>query len=270
MTGVQTCALPISGEPVLLQDKRDYVLTLTLNRPRVGNSLSLELIRTMQRAFDAAAEDESVRVIVIAAHGPTFCAGHDLKEGTANNNATFSKRITTACAKLMQTIVAQPQPVIAKVQGVATAAGCQLVASCDLAVAADTARFATPGVNIGLWCCLPMVPVSRAIAPKHALQMLLTGKLYDSATALRFGLVNEVVSAADLDRSVAELAGGIADKSPYTIALGKRAFYRQLNMDLAGAYEFAGEVAVRNRLAEDAQEGINAFLEKRKPQWKGR
>ncbi|MDB5812536.1 MAG: enoyl-CoA hydratase [Betaproteobacteria bacterium] len=266
----QSAIKSASAGPVLLTAKRDYVLTLTLNRPNVGNSLSLELIETLQQAFDAAAADETVRVIVIAAGGPIFCAGHDLKEGIANNNAEFSKKITTACAKLMQTMVAQPQPVIAKVQGVATAAGCQLVATCDLAVAADTARFATPGVNIGLWCCLPMVPVSRAMAPKHAMQMLLTGKLVDAQAALRFGLVNDVVPAAELDRAVDELAAGIADKSPFTMALGKQAFYRQLDLDLASAYEYAGKAAVRNRLAEDAEEGINAFLEKRKPQWKGR
>lgn len=259
-----------ASEQILLKSERDHVLTLTLNRPKAGNSLSLGLIGELQRALDAVAEDDGVRAIVIGANGAIFCSGHDLKEGLANNTPSFTKKLTAACADLMQTMVNQPQPVIAKVQGVATAAGCQLVATCDLAVAADSARFATPGVNIGLWCSLPMVAVSRAVAPKHALQMLLTGRLINAQTALRFGLVNEVVPSDELDHVVYALAAEIAAKSPYTVALGKRAFYRQLEFDLAGAYEYASELAVRNKMAEDAQEGISAFLEKRKPQWRGR
>lgn len=266
----QLSAEQTHSEQILLKRTHDHILTLTLNRPQAGNSLSRGLIEELQCALDSAAEDDNVRAIVICANGSIFCSGHDLKEGLVNNTSAFTRDLTTACARLMQTMINQPQPIIAKVQGVATAAGCQLVATCDLAVAADSARFATPGVNIGLWCALPMVAVSRAVAPKHALQMLLTGRMIDAQTALRFGLVNEVVPATDLDAAVNELAAGIADKSPYTVALGKRAFYKQIGFDLAGAYEYASEIAVRNKTAEDAQEGIKAFLEKRKPQWKGR
>lgn len=266
----QLVAEQAHAEQILLTSTHDYVLTLTLNRPKAGNSLSLGLIHELQDTLGSVAKDQNVRAIVICASGSIFCSGHDLKEGLANNTSAFTKELTTACAHLMQTMINQPQPIIAKVQGVATAAGCQLVATCDLAVAADNARFATPGVNIGLWCALPMVAVSRAVAPKHALQMLLTGRMIDAQTALRFGLVNDVVPAADLDTAVDELASDIAGKSPYTIALGKRAFYNQLRFDVASAYEYATEIAVRNKTAEDAQEGIKAFLEKRKPQWKGR
>jgi len=255
---------------ILLRSQRGSVLTLTLNRPRSGNSLSRALIAELQSAFTAANEDDAVNAIVIAANGRTFCSGHDLREHVEKDNPRFAKELTAACARLMLTIVDQRQPVIAKVQGVATAAGCQLVATCDLAIASEEARFGTPGVNIGLWCSQPMVAVSRAVSRKHAMQMLLTGRLVDAQTGLRFGLINDVVPAAELDRAVDALAEDIASKSRHTVALGKRAFYRQLQFDLAGAYEYAGELAVRNRSAEDAHEGIQAFLEKRVPVWKGR
>ena len=258
-------------DSILLRATRGPVLTLTLNRPDAGNSLSTAMIAALQAALDDAIADDRVHVVVIdAAGGKIFCAGHDLKEFQSNPDPSFPKKVAAQCSRMMQTIVACPKPVIAKVRGIATAAGAQLVAACDLAVAADTARFATPGVNIGLWCLTPMVAISRTIAPKHALQMLLTGKLHDAQTALRFGLINDAVPAESLDAAVAELADGIASKSPFTVGLGKQAFYRQLGMDLASAYDYTSEVVVRNMLAEDAKEGIAAFTEKRAPVWKGR
>jgi len=229
------------------------------------------MIEALQRALATAGEDEGVNVVVIEAAGEkVFCAGHDLKEFLDNNSPKFSKTIASECSRMMQTIVALPKPVIAKVAGVATAAGCQLVAACDLAVAADTSRFATPGVNIGLWCSTPMVALSRAIAPKHTMQMLLTGRMIDAETALRFGLVNETVPRDRLDARTRELAQEIASKSQYTVALGKAAFYRQLGLDLASAYDYASEVVVRNMMAEDAAEGISAFVQRRQPVWKNR
>lgn len=255
----------------VLTEQTGAILRLTLNRPAVGNSLSTAVIGRLQAIFDAAADDRSINVIVLdGAGGKVFCAGHDLRELQANNAPDFPKRLATACNRMMQTILALPQPVIAKVRGVATAAGCQLVATCDLAVAASDARFATPGVNIGTWCSTPMVALSRAVHRKHAMQILLTGRLHDAETAFRMGLVNEVVPPAELDAAVDRLAEEIASKSPYAIALGKKAFYRQLEFDVAGAYEYASELTVRNGAAADAKEGVAAFLEKRAPRWTGR
>jgi enoyl-CoA hydratase/carnithine racemase len=212
-----------------------------------------------------------VHVVVLeAAGGRVFCAGHDLREVLSRNSPAFSKEMATRCSRMMQAIVAHPRPVIAKVRGVATAAGLQLVASADLAYAARGARFATPGVNIGLWCLTPMVALGRAVARKHAMQMLLSGRLFDADHAFRIGLVNEVVGESELDATVAAAAAEIAGKSTFTVALGKQAFYRQLDMDLGNAYEYAGELVVRNMLAEDAAEGIGAFVEKRAPKWSGR
>lgn len=260
-----------SERPLLLRSHQGAVLTLTLNRPEAGNSLSTDMIAALQEALDDAAADERVHVVVLAATGgKTFCAGHDLKELLAKNSPAFSKSMATKCSRMMQTIVHLPKPVIAKVSGVATAAGAQLVASCDLAIATDNARFATPGVNIGLWCLTPMVAISRTIASKHAMQMLLTGRMIDAETAVRFGLINNAVPADQLDATVDALAAEIAGKSPFTVALGKQAFNRQLGLDLASAYDYASEVVVRNMLAEDAAEGIAAFVEKRPPIWKGR
>jgi enoyl-CoA hydratase/carnithine racemase len=260
-----------AGETVLGRTRSGAVLTLTLNRPRSGNALSLALIDALQQALDASASDPDVHVVVIEAAGDrVFCAGHDLAELLEHNSPAFSKELASRCSKMMQSIVGHPRPVIAKVRGVATAAGLQLVASCDLAYAARSARFATPGVNIGLWCLTPMVALSRAVHRKHAMQLLLTGRLHDAEHALRIGLVNEIVDDAALDDAVASVAKEIADKSTFTVALGKQSFYRQLDMDLGNAYEYAGELVVRNMLAEDAAEGIAAFIEKRPPQWKGR
>lgn len=258
-------------EEILERSREGRVLTLRLNRPKAGNSLSLPMIGALQSALDEAAQDEAVHVVVIeGTGGRVFCAGHDLGEVLERNSPAFSKEMATRCSRMMQTIVNNPKPVIAKVRGVATAAGAQLVASCDLAFAAASARFATPGVNIGLWCLTPMVALSRAVARKHAMQMLLTGRLFDAQHAFRIGLVNEVVADDELDRAVAEVAQEIAGKSPYTVALGKQAFYRQADLGLGDAYEYASELVVRNMLAEDAVEGISAFVEKRAPVWKGR
>jgi enoyl-CoA hydratase/carnithine racemase len=268
---MNAAVLHAEAEPILLRSSRGQVLTLTLNRPQAGNSLSTAMIAALQAALDEAVADAGVHVVVIeGAGGKVFCAGHDLKEFQANADPSFPKAVAAQCSRMMQSIVASPKPVIAKVAGVATAAGAQLVAACDLAIAADTARFATPGVNIGLWCLTPMVAISRTVAPKHAMQMLLTGRLIDADTAVRFGLVNEAVPADRLDASVDALADEIAGKSTFTVALGKQAFHRQLGMDLASAYDYTSEVVVRNMLAEDAKEGIAAFTQKRPPVWKGR
>ena len=245
------------------------VLYVTLNRPAAGNALSTGLLAELQELWQRIAADQSVVVVVIEAAGRIFCSGHDLREIQAEPDPRFHYRLATQCTDMMQAITALPQPVIAKVQGTATAAGCQLVATCDLAVASSDARFATPGINIGVWCSMPMVALSRRVAPKHALQFLLTGRLHDAQTAFRIGLINEVVAPENLDAAVRDLADVIAGKSPHTLALGKRAFYHQLGLEPAIAYEYAAQVAVHNNLSEDAREGVAAFLGKRPPVWKG-
>ncbi len=260
------------SEPLLATRQRGPVLYATLNRPKSGNALSLGLLAALQDLWDRLDDDRSVRVVVLEGAGRFFCTGHDLTEILASNEdaAEFARGMADTCNRMMQTITRLPQPVIAKVHGVATAAGCQLVATCDLAVASSEARFATPGVNIGTWCSTPSVALSRAVGRKHAMQFLLTGRLHDAETALRMGLVNEVVAPDRLDAATDALADEIATKSPYAIALGKRSFYRQLELDTAAAYDFAGEVAARNAGAADAKEGVAAFLEKRAPDWPGR
>jgi enoyl-CoA hydratase/carnithine racemase len=240
------------------------VTEITLNRPEKRNALSLALMTELT----AALRDAGGRVIVIGGAGPCFSAGHDLSEMTGRD-VVFYRRLFDACTVLMETVQAVPQPVIAKVHGVATAAGCQLVASCDLAIAEEGARFATPGVKIGLFCSTPMVPLSRAVGRKRALQMLLTGQFVDSRTAAAWGLVNEVVPAADLDAAVVALATSVADASPLTVQIGKEAFYRQVDLDQRQAYDLTREVMALNALAADAQEGISAFLHKRPPEWSG-
>lgn len=259
----------VAEEAPVLIERRGTVLTLTLNRQRSGNSLSIAVLEQLQGIFDETADNASVRVIVIAARGNVFCSGHDLREVRANGTPQFSKHLATVCNRMMQTIYQLSQPVIASVQGVATAAGCQLVATCDLAVASTNAYFGTPGVNIGTWCSTPMVAVSRAMHRKHAMQLLLTGRLHDAQTALRMGLVNDVVEPERLHEATESLANEIAGKSPYAITLGKRAFYRQLELGVSHAYEYASELAARSATAQDSSEGITAFLEKRPANWVG-
>ncbi|HEY0181647.1 MAG TPA: enoyl-CoA hydratase [Rhodopila sp.] len=254
---------------ILLRQDRDGIATLTLNRPAARNALSMGLMAALDADLTAIAEDHSVKVVIIAANGPAFCAGHDLREMRATPTRTAYEAVFALCSRLMQRIVQLPKPVIAQVHGVATAAGCQLVASADLAVAADTARFATPGVDIGLFCSTPMVALSRAVGRKAAMEMLLTGDMVPAARARDLGLINRVVPEAELHETTLALAAQIAAKSPLTLAIGKEAFYRQLEMDLARAYDYASEVMTRNMLAHDAAEGIDAFLGKRKPQWTG-
>jgi len=261
--------LPAAAARVLRRKDEGGVTTLTLNRPKSGNSLSHRLVHELQDTLDEIADDRSVRVVVLAASGRLFCTGHDLNESVEAMKAPETKREATAtCSRMMQSIIGLPQPVIAKVHAIATAAGCELVASCDLVYASAEARFATPGVNIGFWCHSPQVAVSRAIKPKHAMQMLLTGRLIDAETAFRMGLVSEVVAPDKLDETVAEVARHIASKSAYAIAQGKQSFYRQLEMDRGDAYDYAGEVIYRTIQADDAREGITAFLEKRDPVWR--
>jgi enoyl-CoA hydratase/carnithine racemase len=256
-------------ESILLRRDADGVAWLTLNRPAARNALSAGLIEALDAALAGAAADASVKVVVIAGNGPGFCAGHDLRELRANPHREAYEALFASCAALMTRIVRLPKPVIARVHGVATAAGCQLVASCDLAVAADTARFATPGVNIGLFCSTPMVALTRAVGRKVAMEMLLTGAFIDAARAREIGLINRVVPEAELDASVQALAAGIAAKSPLTLAIGKELFHAQAELPLDDAYRLAGAAMTRNLLARDAAEGIDAFLQRRAPVWTG-
>ncbi len=256
--------------PLVLRDDADGVATLTLNRPAARNALSLDMLLALSAQLARVAADPAVRVAVIAGAGPAFCAGHDLKEMRARDyDRGYTQELFAECAKAMLAIVTLPKPVIAQVHGIATAAGCQLVASCDLAVAADDARFATPGVNIGLFCSTPMVALSRNVGRKAAMRMLLTGDLIDAPTALAYGLVSEVVPQAVLGQRTAALAAQIAAKSAVTLAIGKEAFYRQAELPLAQAYDYAAGVMVSNLERHDAREGIDAFIEKRPAVWCG-
>ncbi|MBV8956405.1 MAG: enoyl-CoA hydratase [Solirubrobacterales bacterium] len=242
---------------------------ITLDRPERRNALSLELMGELTQALRDCADQLSQRVVVIEGAGPAFSAGHDLAE-MIGREESFLRELFETCTAMMETIHELPQPVIAKVHGIATAAGCQLVAACDLAVAADSARFATPGVKIGLFCSTPMVPVSRAVGRKRAMEMLLTGEPIDARTALDWGLVNRVVPADELDAAVSGLVATISRSSSYTVATGKRAFYDQVDRPERGAYEHCTAVMTENALAADAQEGMSAFLDKRPPRWHGR
>jgi enoyl-CoA hydratase/carnithine racemase len=274
----QTSAARADAGPaatVLLREDIGEVAVLTLNRPQARNSLSEALLGALSEALAAIAAERSVRVVVLAANGPAFCAGHDLKELTAHRSAADRGRehfrhVMDTCSAMMQAIVRLPKPVIAAVGGTATAAGCQLVASCDLAVASTAASFATPGVDIGLFCSTPMVALSRNVAPKHAMEMLLTGEAVSAEEARRIGLVNRVVPAGREREEAMALAREIASKSALTVKIGKEAFYRQLEMNLADAYAYASKTMVENMLARDAEEGIGAFIEKRSPQWQDR
>lgn len=250
------------------------VARLTMNRGPARNALSLDLIAALHDAVTRLGSDGAVKAIVLAGSGPAFCAGHDLKEmtahrGDADAGRDFYQSTMTRCAELMQAIIACPKPVIAAVHGIATAAGCQLVATCDLAVAAEDSRFATPGVNIGLFCSTPMVALARNVPRKRAMEMLLLGEMLSAKEAVDFGLVNRVVPAGDVMSTAIGLARAIASKSPATVAVGKEAFYRQIEQPLAEAYAYAADVMVRNMMYQDAAEGIGAFIDKRKPDWKG-
>ena len=255
------------SEAMLLCEDRNGIRTLTLNNPAARNALSGAMMAALHDAFIAAGSEPAVRVVILAANGPAFCAGHDLKEIRGNSDPAFHARLLDQCVALMLAIVRCPKPVIARVHAIATAAGCQLVASCDLAVAVDSAQFATPGVNIGLFCSTPMVALSRNLGRKHAMEMLLTGELLDAETAWRMGLVNRVVEAGYLDVTVAQFAERIAAKSSYTLAVGKEAFYAQAEMSLEHAYRHCAAVMVQNLQANDAREGIEAFIQKRPACW---
>ena len=253
----------------ILVETQDAIGTITLNSPRTINALSKRMISEITKALTQFRSDNSVKVIIIKASGKHFCSGHNLTE-MVNGNRSEYKFIFDQCARMMQLIHQIPQIVIAQVNGIATAAGCQLAATCDLAVAEENARFGTPGVKIGLFCTTPMVALSRMVAPKHALEMLMTGKLVAAAEAERIGLVNKVVPAENLEEVTREMAEAIAEASSLVLEIGKRAFYNQIELEEPRAYAYATETITLNLLAEDAQEGISAFLEKRKPVWKGR
>ena len=255
---------------LLRRNDQNSVATLTLNRPTARNALSRDLMAELQGALDAIAEDESVGAVVIGGAGPAFCAGHDLKEIRSNDRREIFASLFAQCSRLMTSIVRLPKPVIARVHGIATAAGCQLVASCDLAGASTEAYFATPGVNIGLFCSTPMVAVSRAVGRKQTMEMLLTGTPIDAERAKDLGLINRVVAPKALHTETHQLAASIASKSPLTVKIGKAAFYRQLEMNLDDAYAYTSEVMAENMMALDAREGIDAFMQKREPSWKGK
>ncbi|MBI3372953.1 MAG: enoyl-CoA hydratase [Betaproteobacteria bacterium] len=254
--------------PLLLRDDRDGTATLTMNRPQQMNLLTGEMLDALQSGLDAVAKDPGVRVVVLAGAGKGFCAGHDLKEIRALGDRTKIEALFHKCSRMMQTIMNLPQPVIARVQGAAAAAGCQLVAQCDLAVASDLAKFAAPGVNWGFFCSTPGVPLGRNLQRKHAMEMLLTGEVIGAQQALEWGLVNRVVAAGELEGSVAELARKIAAKPPATVAAGKRAFYRQMDLGIARAYDLASETIAASFVHPQGREGMDAFIGKRKPEWK--
>lgn len=256
-------------DDLVLRNDTDSICDLVINRPRSYNSLSINCMEALTEEFKAISRDSNIKVVILSGAGKGFSAGHDLKEMRSNPDEGFYEKTFETCSRMLLSIINCPRPVIAKVHGVATAAGCQLVATCDLAVADENARFATPGVNIGLFCSTPMVAVSRNIASKHALEMLLTGDFVSAQRAYEIGLVNKVVPAEQLDRAAYEYAEKIAKKSPLTLEIGKRAYYEQIDKDLRSAYQYCSRVMVDNMMARDAEEGIDAFLEKREPVWRG-
>ena len=260
----------VADQSILLREDSEGITTLTLNRPRQYNALSGDMLTELQTALDDIGQDDSIRVVIIAANGKAFCPGHDLKEMRSSEEREFHQALFNQCSKMMLTINQLQQPVIARVNGIATAAGCQLVANCDLAVAAEEARFAVSGINVGLFCSTPAVPLSRNMGRKQAMHMLLTGDFISAQTAQQYGLVNEVVPAAELEQATLTLAQKIVAKSAHAIKLGKDMFYQQLPMDLSDAYAYAAERMTCNMDSHDAREGIDAFIEKRKPEWKGR
>ena len=275
MTRTTASTKPAPASSPLLRETRDSIAVLTLDEPGSRNALSEAMIAALQSELNAIRDDKHIRAVVIAANGPAYSSGHDLKELTArrtdaDKGSAFFAQMMQSCSTMMQAIVHLPKPVIAAVQGVATAAGCQLVASCDLAVASDKATFATPGIDIGLFCSTPMVALSRNVPRKHAMHMLLTGDHVSAERARELGLVNSVVAAGKERDAALDLANRIAKKSAYTLKIGKEAFYRQAEMNLADAYAYAAQVMTENMMARDAQEGIGAFIDKRDPKWEDR
>ena len=270
-TSKNTAVMTADELLVIRQDSNDNsgVVTLTLNNPKQFNALSVALLSALQKALDEIAKDKSIRVVVIAAEGKAFCAGHNLKEMRAHSDREFHQALFNQCSQMMLTINRMPQVVIAKVQGIATAAGCQLVAACDLAVASRTAKFATSGINVGLFCSTPAVAVSRNLSPKQAFEMLITGEFIDAETAAVQGLINRVADPEQLDSVLQELVDAIISKSPVATSTGKKMFYNQLGMELPDAYEYASQVMVDNMMAGDVAEGIDAFIEKRQAVWTG-
>ena len=267
-----TLSIDQAQAPILAREDRGRVAKLILDRQSSRNSLSLDMIEALDAAFAALAEDRAIRAVVLAARGPVFSSGHDLRDIRAHRNdkdrgRAYDEGLMARCSAMMQAIVALPKPVIAAVEGVATAAGCQLVATCDLAIAGEKARFALPGINIGLFCSTPLVAVGRAISRKAAMEMALTGELYSAEAALRLGLVNRVVAAGAAEDEAMKLAAGFAQRSAKTLAIGKRAFYRQIEKPLDEAYALASAAMVQNLAERDADEGISAFLDKRPPRW---
>lgn len=260
----------MNDEAIVLREDVDGVVTLTLNRPNQFNALSEEMLTALQTELDEIAQNSAVRVVVLAANGKAFCAGHDFKQMQAHPSQAYYDQLFAQCSRMMMTITQLPQPVIARVQGMATAAGCQLVATCDLAVAVDSARFATSGIRFGLFCSTPAVAVSRNVSRKQAMELLLTGEFMDAQTAVLQGLINRAVPADRLDTTVAEFVDAIKAKSAVAVSLGKEMFYTQIEMGMAEAYAYASSVMACNMMADDAQEGVNAFLQKRPPVWQHR
>ncbi len=256
------------NEALVIRKNNRGITTLTMNRPDQYNALSEEMIAAIQSNLNAIAQDDSVRVVILAATGRAFCAGHDLKQMRSHGEQSYFDQLFAECAKMMQTVMSMPQPVIARVHGVATAAGCQLVATCDLAIASNNARFAVSGINVGLFCSTPSVALGRNVGRKKAMEMLLTGNFISAAEAQQQGLINHSVPIEQLDEEIAELADAICAKSSVAIKTGKQMFYKQLEMGVEGAYEFAGQTMACNMMAEDCQEGIDAFMQKRHPVWK--
>ena len=272
---VQTGHAVDNVPPVLLRERDGDIAILVLNRPNARNSLSEAMLIALSGALTEIAADKSVRAVVLTANGPVFCAGHDLKEVTAHRSDSdggraYTRQLMQDCGAMMLAIMHLPQPMIAAVEGIATAAGCQLIATCDLAVASASAKFSTPGVHIGLFCSTPMVALTRNVARKHAMEMLLTGEMILAEHALGIGLVNRVVEAGKAREEAVRLARKIADKSAAIVKLGKQAFYRQIEMGIADAYAYASEVMVENMMTHDAAEGIGAFVDKRDPSWEDR
>jgi enoyl-CoA hydratase/carnithine racemase len=272
VTSVKTAPASAStgNAQLLVRSDAGGVATLTLNRPDQFNALSEELLAALQETLEDIESDTSVRVVVIAANGRAFCAGHDLKQMRANPRKDYYDSLFAMCSRFMLTLARIPQPVIARVHGIATAAGCQLVAACDLAIAAESAQFATSGINYGLFCSTPSVALSRNVSRKQAAEMLFTGEFIDAATARQFGLVNRVVALDKLDAEINAMAGAIIKKSAVAVATGKKMFYKQIELGTAQAYDYAAEVMACNMMADDAGEGIDAFIEKRSPEWKHR